>query len=151
MEVILLEEVQNLGKLGDCVAVKSGYARNYLIPGGKALVATAEKRAEFEKRRSTLEASANEALDGARTRAEALTALEIIAISARTSAEGKLFGSVGALDIANALSEAGVEVQKREVRLPTGPLHELGDYEITIHLHPQLNSTAKIAVVAEES
>jgi large subunit ribosomal protein L9 len=148
MEVILLEKVANLGDLGDRVNVRPGYGRNYLIPQGKAVVATAEKLAEFEKRRADLEKKVGEQLTAAQARAEAIGQLSIT-ISRKAGDEGRLFGSVSAKDIADAASEAGVEVLKQEVRLPSGPIRQTGDYEIAVHLHGDVKAILALKVVAE--
>lgn len=149
MEVILLENIGNLGGLGDKVDVKAGYGRNFLIPQGKAVPATRDAIAQFETRRAELEAAAAESLAAAEKRAEALNALEPISIGANAGEEGKLFGSVGTRDIAEALAAAGCEVDKSEVRLPEGPLRELGEFEVDIQVHGDVTATVVIAVVAE--
>lgn len=128
MEVILLENISNLGALGDKVNVKAGFGRNYLVPQGKAVPATANNIAEFEARRADLEAAAAATLAAAETRAEAINALGLISIPANAGEEGKLFGSVGTRDIADAITAAGCEVDKSEVRLPEGALRDLGEY-----------------------
>lgn len=148
MEVILLEKVENLGALGDKVKVKAGYGRNYLIPGGKATPATAENIAAFEARRAELEKQAAEALAVAEQRKSALEKLSIT-ITAKAGDEGKLFGSVGPADIADAVTAAGVAVEKKEVRMPTGPIRIAGEHEIGIHLHTDVNTTLNVTVVAE--
>lgn len=149
MEVILLENIGNLGGLGDKVDVKAGYGRNFLIPQGKAVPATRDAIAQFETRRAELEAAAAEALAAAEKRAEALNALDPISIGANAGEEGKLFGSVGTRDIAEALAAAGCEVDKSEVRLPEGPLRELGEFEVDIQVHGDVTATVVVAVVAE--
>ncbi|MCB1679637.1 MAG: 50S ribosomal protein L9 [Halioglobus sp.] len=149
MEVILLENIGNLGGLGDKVDVKAGYGRNYLIPQGKAVPATAANVAQFEARRAELEAAAAETLAAAQARAEAINLLGPIAIGANAGEEGKLFGSVGTRDIAEAVTAAGCDIDKSEVRLPEGPLRELGEYEIAIQVHGDVTATVAIAVVAE--
>ncbi len=149
MEVILLENIGNLGGLGDKVDVKAGYGRNFLIPQGKAVPATKDAVAQFETRRAELEAAAAETLAVAEKRAEALNALQPISIGANAGEEGKLFGSVGTRDIAEALAAAGCEVDKSEVRLPEGPLRELGEFEVDIQVHGDVTATVVIAVVAE--
>jgi large subunit ribosomal protein L9 len=149
MEVILLEKIENLGNLGDVVKVKPGYARNYLIPHGKAKYATAENIKELEARRAELEKAAAEALAEAETKREKIEGQEIT-IAAKAGTEGRLFGSVGPVDIARAVSEAtGVEVARRQVRMPEGPIHEVGETEITLHLHTDVNAKIKVIVVAE--
>jgi large subunit ribosomal protein L9 len=149
MEVILLEKVENLGNLGDKVAVRSGYARNFLVPSGKAKYATAENIAEFEARRAELEKAAAEALSTAQARGEKLDGMEIT-ITMKSGSEGKLFGSVGTADIAEAITAAGVELAKREVRLPEGVIRMAGEYEIALHLHSDVDSSIKLTIVGEE-
>jgi len=148
MEVILLEKVENLGNLGDKVNVKSGYGRNYLIPGGKATAATEANLAAFEARRAELEKTAAELLATAEARKTALDAVELC-IKAKAGDEGKLFGSIGPIDIAAAVTEAGVEVEKKEVRMPEGPLREIGQFEVGFHLHSDVNASINVTVVAE--
>ena len=148
MEVILLENVANLGDLGDKVSVKSGYGRNFLIPQKKAVPATADNVKQFEERRVELEKVASDRLDVANARAEKINALAL-SITVKAGEEGKLFGSITSRDIAEAVVAQGVEIENSEVRLPLGPLRELGDFEITIHLHPEVDAMVKLAVVAE--
>lgn len=148
MEVILLEKVANLGNLGDKVAIKSGYGRNFLIPQGKAVAATAKKIAEFEVRRSGLEKAAAEKLTAAQSRAADLAKLTLV-ISHKAGEEGRLFGSVGTHTIADAITAAGVAVEKHEVRLPHGVIRHLGFYDVVIHLHTDVNATVAIQIVAE--
>ena len=150
MEVILLEKVANLGGLGDKVNVKSGFARNYLLPQGKATAATAENIAEFEARRAELERVAAEKLNAAQARADKLNALEQVIIPANAGEEGKLFGSIGTQDIADAVNAAGVELNKSEVRLPTGTIRQTGEFEISLQLHSEVTTTINLVVVAEE-
>jgi len=149
MNVILLEKVQNLGKLGDRVAVKSGYARNYLLPKGKAVLATPQNVAIFEERRAALEKAEAEILAKAQARSEALTG-KIITISAKAGEEGKLFGSVGTSDIAEAAKQAGIELGRHEIRMPGGAFRNTGSYEVAIHLHPDVDAQITVNVVAEE-
>lgn len=149
MEVILLENISNLGALGDKVNVKAGFGRNYLVPQGKAVPATASNIAEFEARRADLEAAAAATLAAAEMRAEAINALGLISIAANAGEEGKLFGSVGTRDIAEAITAAGCEVDKSEVRLPEGALRDLGEYEIAIQVHGDVFAAVAIAVVPE--
>ena len=149
MEVILLENIGNLGALGDTVEVKPGYGRNFLIPQGKAVPATQDNVAKFETRRAELEAAAAETLAAAQARGDALTALEGVNIAATAGEEGKLFGSVGTRDIAQALTAAGCEVDKSEVRLPEGVIRELGEYEIMIQVHAEVSASVAIHIVAE--
>jgi len=148
MEVILLEKVGKLGSIGDKVAVKSGFGRNFLIPQGKALPATAANVAEFESRRSELEAAAADKKANAQARAEKLAELAVT-IEANAGDEGKLFGSIGTRDIADAITAAGESVTKSEVRLPEGALREVGEYEIDIQLHSEVTQIVNITVVAE--
>ena len=150
MEVILLENIGNLGGLGDRVAVKAGFGRNFLIPQGKAVSATKENIAQFETRRAELEAAAAVAVTAAETRAEAINALDTITVEANAGEEGKLFGSIGTRDIAEAVAAAGCEIDKSEVRLPEGALRELGEYEITIHIHASVDATVNLNVIAED-
>ena len=149
MEVILLENVGGLGNVGDKVAVKPGYGRNYLIPQGKAAPATADNLAAFEERRAELEAAAAAKMADAEKRAAAVSALEAITIGAHASEEGKLFGSVGTREIADAITAAGVEVEKSEVLLPTGAIRDTCEYDIEIQLHVDVVAPVKVIVVAE--
>jgi large subunit ribosomal protein L9 len=149
MEVILLENISKLGKLGDTVNVKAGFGRNYLIPQGKAVYATDANTAEFEARRSELETAAASQLQAAEARAEAITALGTVTIPANAGEEGKLFGSVGTRDISDAIIAAGCDVDKAEVRLPEGALRELGEYEIAIQVHGEVTATVSLEVVPE--
>jgi len=148
MEVILLEKIANLVSLGDKVSIKNGYARNYLIPQGKAVVATAKKIAEFEVRRAELEKAATEKLAAAQKRAEALSKLNIT-IAHKAGYEGRLFGSVGTHAIADAIVKAGVAVEKQEIRLPHGTIRHLGDFDVDIHLHTDVNAKIAIKITAE--
>jgi len=148
MNIILLDKVANLGGLGDQVSVKSGYARNFLFPQGKAVPATKLNVEKFEARRAELEAKIAEVLSAAQARADQLTALEAVSISSPAGDEGKLFGSVGTRDIADAVSAAGVAVTKAEVKLPTGTLRDLGEYEIDVQLHAEVTATVKVVIVA---
>ncbi len=149
MEVILLEDIAKLGSLGDQVSVKSGYGRNYLIPQKKAVPAIPENVKLFAERRAELEQIAQEKLAVARERAEQINALSV-SIAASVGSEGKLFGSITLRDIAAAVNDRhDIEVEKSEIRLPQGPLRELGEYEIAIYLHPEVNAVLKLAVVAE--
>lgn len=149
MEVILLDKITHLGGLGDKVNVKSGFARNYLFPQAKAVMATKENLAAFEARRAELEAKIAAELTAAQDRAAKLTALGTVTIATKAGDEGKLFGSIGTRDIADAIKAAGVEVAKSEVRLPTGALRNVGEYDIAIHVHADVNTTIKVAIVAE--
>lgn len=149
MEVILLETIGNLGALGDKVTVRAGFGRNYLIPQGKAVPATESNIAEFEARRAELERAAAEALTAAQARADSFAALGVVTITAIAGDEGKLFGSVGTRDIAEAVTAAGVELDKSEVRLPDGALRELGEYSVAVQVHPEVMADITIAVVPE--
>ncbi|BBB28802.1 50S ribosomal protein L9 [Neptunomonas japonica] len=146
MEVILLEKIGKLGALGDKVSVKSGFGRNYLFPQGKAVPATAVNVAKFEERRAELEATAAEKLNAANVRAEALSGLTVT-IASKAGDEGKLFGSIGTRDIAEAITAAGQAVDKSEVRLPEGALRHTGEFEVVLHLHAEVNATAIVSVV----
>lgn len=146
MDVILLEKVSNLGSLGDKVSVKAGYGRNYLIPFGKAVPATASNVADFEARRAQLQAAAEAKLAEAKARAAKLGELKV-SIAANAGDEGKLFGSVGANDIAEAITAAGVAVVKSEVRLPNGAIREIGEYEVAIQVHSDVTATVAVIVV----
>ena len=149
MDVILLEKVQNLGNLGDKVSVRPGYGRNYLIPQGKAASATPVNLAKFEARRAELEKAAAENLAAAQAREQALRALGSATIVSKAGDEGKLFGSVGTADIAEALAKAGVKVEKQEIRMPYGSLRTLGEHEVAIHLHTDINVAVKIVITPE--
>jgi large subunit ribosomal protein L9 len=148
MEVILLEKTANLGNLGDKVTIKNGYGRNFLIPQGKAVAATPDKIREFEERRAELERLSAEKLATAQTRGEALSKLSIV-ITHKSGDEGRLFGSVGTHDIADAITVAGVKVEKHEVRLPRGVIRQIGDYDIDINLHADVVVTIQIKIAAE--
>jgi large subunit ribosomal protein L9 len=150
MEIILLQKVDNVGGIGDLVRVKSGYARNYLIPQGKATLATAENKAKFELRRAELEAKAAEELAAAQARAKQLEGL-VLKIEMQAGAEGKLFGSVGTVDIAEEIGKRGVEVERSEIRLPDGPLRVVGDHQIELHLHADVNVEIKVVIEAAEA
>ena len=149
MEVILLENIGNLGGLGDKVDVKAGFGRNYLIPQGKAVPATEINTVEFETRRAELEAAAADTRAAAETRAAAINELGLISIPANAGEEGKLFGSVGTRDIAEAVTAAGCDVDKSEVRLPEGALRELGEFEIAVQVHGDVSASVAVAVVQE--
>jgi large subunit ribosomal protein L9 len=149
MEVILLETVTNLGTLGEKVTIKAGYGRNYLIPQGKATVATAEKIAKFEASRAELEHAAAKKLAVAQDRAAALAMLEII-ITQKAGSEGKLFGSVGTQNIADAIAQAGTKIEKHEVRLPEGVIRHTGDYAIDLQLHADVTIQLTISIIAEK-
>jgi len=147
MELILLEKIANLGNLGDKVNVKAGYGRNYLLPQRKAVAATAENVAAFEVRRAELEKVAAEKKAEAQARAAQLAALQIT-ISAVAGEEGKLFGSIGTHDIADAITAAGVAVEKSEVRMPNGTIRSLGEFDVDVHLHSDVEAVVKVIVVA---
>ena len=149
MEVILLEKVHKLGSLGDQVKVKPGFGRNYLIPSGKAVSATKENIAKFDERRAELEKQQQESLAKAGTRAEKLNEVTV-SIARKAGAEGKLFGSVGTIDIADAVTESGVELAKHEIRLPEGPIRSIGEYELDVQLHADVTATIKVNVVVDE-
>jgi large subunit ribosomal protein L9 len=149
MNVILLDKVANLGSLGDNVNVKSGFARNFLFPQGKAVPATKSNLEMFEARRAELEAKLAEELATANARAEKLNALEAITIASKAGDEGKLFGSIGTRDIAEAISAAGVEVTKAEVKMPEGAIREIGEFELSVQVHADVMATVTISVIAE--
>jgi len=149
MQVILLEKVENLGNIGDQVKVRSGYGRNYLLPQGKAALATPANIARLEAQRAELERRQAQELEAARGRASNLESLRL-QIAARAGTEGKLFGSLGTVDIAEACTAAGVTVKRSEVRMPDGPIRLLGEHEVEIHLQSDVNVTIKVNVVADE-
>jgi large subunit ribosomal protein L9 len=149
MELILLQKVKNLGNLGDKVSVKPGYGRNYLVPQGKATAATETNIAEFEKRRADYEAKADQQLAGAEAR-KAKFAEASVTIKANASPEGKLFGSVGPRDIADAFTQAGLALDKSEVVMSEGPLRHIGEFEVNVHLHADVNTTVKVIVAADD-
>lgn len=149
MEVILLEKVGKLGNIGDRINVKSGYGRNFLVPQGKAVYATEQNIAEFEARRAELEKAAAEKKTAAEARGAQLAGLAAITLTAHAGDEGKLFGSIGTQDIADAITAAGVEVSRSEVRLPEGALRELGEYEVDIQLHSEVTQPVQLSIVAD--
>jgi len=149
MDVILLQKVANLGAIGDRVKVKSGYGRNYLLPSGRATAATPANVARFEARRAELERTAAEELGSAQQRAETLRDFRL-SITAKAGAEGKLFGSVGTNDIAEGCTAAGHKVSRSEVRLSTGPLRAVGEYQVPLHLHTDVEVPLTVIIVAEE-
>lgn len=149
MQVILLEKIAKLGGLGDQVNVKPGYARNFLLPQAKVVVATKANIEQFETRRAALEKTATDKLAAATSRKEKIEDVELT-VAVKSGEDGKLFGSLGNRDIAELATGAGVELVKAEVRLPTGPLRAIGEYEIAVHLHPEVNATLKLLVVAED-
>ncbi|MBX3701794.1 MAG: 50S ribosomal protein L9 [Dokdonella sp.] len=149
MELILLQKVKNLGNLGDKVKVKPGYGRNYLVPQGKATAATAANLAEFEQRRAEYEARANQQLSGAEARKAQFENAQIT-IKANASPEGKLFGSVGPRDIAEACTANGIALDKSEVVMADGPIRHLGEFDVQVHLHADVTTTLKVIVAADE-
>jgi len=149
MDVILLTKVANLGTIGDRVKVKSGYGRNFLLPKGKATLATPDNVKKFEARRVELEKAAREQFQDAESRAAAFKDFKL-QISAKAGTEGKLFGSIGTADIAEAATKAGHKVARAEVRLPTGPLRTVGDHTITLHLHTDIDVQLPVVITAED-
>jgi large subunit ribosomal protein L9 len=150
MELILLQKVLNLGNMGDRVKVKSGYGRNFLLPKGKATLATPANVARFEARRAELEKAAGDELSKAEQRGKSLEGFKL-SITAKAGSEGKLFGSVGTSDIAEALTAAGHAVERSELRLPGGPLRNVGEHSVTLHLHADVNVEVPVVIVAEEA
>ncbi|MDH3633016.1 MAG: 50S ribosomal protein L9 [Gammaproteobacteria bacterium] len=150
MEVILLENIENLGSVGDKVSVKSGFARNYLVPQAKAKVATAENVAEFEARRAELEKAAAEAKATAETRKQAIEALGVIEVTALVGPEGKLFGSIGVADVCEAIATLGETVEKSEIRMPEGALRVVGEHIVDIHLYTDIDTQVTINIIGEE-
>ena len=148
MQIILLEKVVNLGGLGDVVKVKDGYARNFLIPQGKAVMATKANIEMFETRRAELEAKLAGVLAAAEARAAQIAALENVTIESKSGDEGKLFGSIGTRDVADAITAAGVAVSKSEIRMPEGALRYTGEYDIAVQVHADVKTSVKINVVA---
>ena len=148
MDVILLEKIGNLGDLGDEVSIKSGFARNFLIPQGKAVRASAENRGVFEERRAELERVASEQLGDAQGRATALNEIAVT-IPVKAGEEGKLYGSVGTQDVVDALARDGHEVEKREVRMPEGVIRVIGEYDVDLQLHSDVTVTVHVSVVEE--
>ena len=149
MEVILLQKIANLGNVGDRVKVRSGFGRNFLLPQGKATLATAENVARFEARREELERAAREHLSSAGERAAAIKDFTLT-IHAKAGTEGKLFGSIGTSDIAEACTRAGFKIERSEVRLPSGPLRMLGEHTVALHLHADVDVPLRVTIVAEE-
>lgn len=149
MNVILLDNVENLGSIGDLVKVKPGYGRNFLLPQGKAALATPANMKAIESRRAELEQAAATELATAKKRAASINGTELV-ITANAGSEDKLFGSVGPIDIAEAFEAVQIEVQRSEIRMPDGPIHELGEFPIGVHLHPEVNAEIKVRVVAAE-
>ena len=149
MDVILLQKVANLGQIGDRVKVKSGYARNYLVPTGRATMATAANIAKFEAQRAELEKRAQDELAAAQGRAETLGGFKL-ELRAKAGAEGKLFGSIGTADIAEAATAAGHPLSRSEVRLPAGPIRIAGEHQVQLHLHTDVDVTLAVTIVAED-
>ena len=149
MEIILLQKVANLGNIGDRVKVKSGFGRNYLLPQGKATLATPDNIARFEARRAELEKAAQEHFTSAEQRAAQLKEFKLI-IPSKAGTEGKLFGSIGTADIAEAATKAGITIERSEVRLPNGALRTIGDHSVVLHLHADIDVPLAVTIVAEE-
>ncbi len=149
MQVILMERIENLGKLGDIVNVRSGYARNYLVPQSKAKIATKSNLEAFEEIRAELEAAEAKVIAAAKERCTAIEALAL-EITANAGPEGKLFGSVTNHEIADAIVAAGVEVERKEIRMPEGPIRIIGHYEVGVHLHSDVDAIIKVAVMNED-
>ncbi len=150
MQVILLQRVVNLGKLGETVDVKAGYGRNYLIPQGKALPANEANLAKFEARRAELEAIEAKELAEAKARVEALADVNVI-MRAKVGDEGKLFGSIGTRDIADALTKSGLPVDRVEVKLPEGSFRQVGEYKVTIQLHHDISADILVTILSEDA
>src|SRR5450631_1202486 len=149
MDIIILQKVANLGNIGDRVKVKSGFGRNFLLPQGKATLATPDNIKRFESRRADLEKVAHDHLSSAEQRAKALKEFKLV-IPAKAGTEGKLFGSIGTADIAEAATKAGMPVARSEVRLPGGPLRMVGEHIVHLHLHADVDTPVTVVVVAEE-
>jgi large subunit ribosomal protein L9 len=149
MEVILLQKVANLGNIGDKVKVKPGYGRNYLLPSGKAALATAANLKKFEERRAELEKAAADSLSSAQARAKQLEEFKL-ELRAKAGTEGKLFGSIGTADIAEALTRAGIAIERSEVRLPGGPIRLVGEHHVKLHLHTDVEIDLPVNVIAED-
>ena len=149
MEVILLEEIENLGNLGTLATVKPGYARNFLFPQGKAKAATPENLKEFEARRAELEAAAAEAIAAAEARRDQLQDM-VLTIKANAGQEGKLFGSVTNVEVTEAINATGVAVEKNEIRMPDGPIRMTGEFEVGVHLHTGIDTSVKVVVEGED-
>lgn len=149
MNVILLESVENVGGIGDLVTVKPGFGRNYLLPQGKAALATPENMRKIEARRAELEKAEAEELAKAKTRAQSINGVELV-IPANAGSEDKLFGSVGPIDIAEAFAAIQIEVERSEIRMPDGPIHELGEFPVGVHLHSEVDAEVTVRVVAAE-
>jgi len=149
MEIILMQKVANLGNIGDKVKVKAGYGRNYLLPQGKATLATPENVAKFEARRAEFEKVAKEELASAQARAAKLEGFKL-SLTAKAGGEGKLFGSVGNSDIVEALKKAGHAVERAEVRMPNGPIRQAGEHVVQLHLHTDVNVDLPVVIIGEE-
>lgn len=149
MEIILLQKVANLGNIGDRVKVKSGYGRNFLLPQGKATLATADNVAKFESRRAEIEQAARAELEAAQARAAKLEGFKLT-LTAKAGGEGKLFGSIGTSDIAEGAHKAGHAIERAEVRLPQGPIRQAGEHVVQIHLHTDLTVDLPVIVIGEE-
>jgi large subunit ribosomal protein L9 len=149
MDIILLQKVANLGAIGDRVKVKSGYARNYLVPTGRATMATAANIKKFEGQRHELEAKAAQELSAAQARAQKFESFKL-EIKAKAGTEGKLFGSIGTTDIAEAATKAGQEVGRSEVRMPNGPIRAVGEHQVQLHLHTDVDVTLPVLIIAED-
>jgi len=149
MDIILLQKVANMGNIGDRVKVKSGFGRNYLLPAGKATLATPDNIKRFEARRAELEKAAHEQLSSAEQRAEQLKEFKLV-IPSKAGTEGKLFGSIGTADIAEAATKAGIQIERSEVRLPNGALRTVGDHSVVLHLHADVDVPLAVTIVAEE-
>ena len=150
MDVILMENVENLGSVGDKVSVKSGFARNYLVPQGKAKMATAANLAEFEAVRAELEKAAAQALQEAQVRKQEIEALGAIEVTARVGSEGKLFGSIGVADVSDAIASLGGNVEKSEIRMPEGALRVVGEHLVDIHLYTDVDTQVTVNIIGEE-
>ena len=150
MDVILMENVENLGSVGDKVNVKSGFARNYLVPQGKAKMATSANLAEFEAVRAELEKAAAQALQEAQTRKQEIEALGVIEVTARVGSEGKLFGSIGVADVSDAIASLGGNVEKSEIRMPEGALRVEGEHQVDIHLYTDIDTQVTVNIIGEE-
>ena len=149
MEVILLQKVANLGSIGDKVKVKPGYGRNYLLPQGKAALCTPANLKKFEERRAELEKLASDELESAKLRATQLEGFKLT-LAAKAGTEGKLFGSIGTADVAEAVTKAGIRIERAEVRLPGGPLRIIGEHHVKLHLHTDIEIDLPVTIVAEE-
>lgn len=149
MEIILLQKVANLGSIGDKVKVKSGYGRNFLLPQGRATLATPDNVAKFESRRAELEKTARVELESAQARAKSLEGFTLT-LTAKAGGEGKLFGSVGTTDIADGAKKAGRQIERAEVRMPNGPIRNTGEHVVQVHLHHDVTVDLQVVIVGEE-